>query len=243
MTKRLQWTPELVSKFWDGVAKSPGMESLSFAKLAGPSLIALMSPWVRDGARCLDFGGGSGAFVEQMIAAGFDTALYEPSAERKAHALPGLAGNPRFLGVRTPADDDQFDFIVCSEVIEHVLDQDFDSFMRALIGRIAPGGRLIITTPMNENLEQNDCYCPVCDHLFHRWQHQRSWAAAQLEGLMQRWGLTTTWIGEVSFHSPDVMREYHQARAEGRDGQWPHANGLPYIYPGGSLVYVGDKPA
>ena len=241
MPKRLEWTPELVSKFWDGVAATPGLEALSFAKLAGPSLMAFMLPWVSEGARCLDFGGGSGSLVRQMVDAGLSTALYDPSVERTAKAIPGLTGQPGFLGVSSPADSETFDFVICSEVIEHVLEQDFESFMKTLVDRVASGGRLMLTTPLHENLEQSDAYCPVCDHLFHRWQHQRSWRAVQLETLMERSGLSTVWIGEVSFHSPEVMRDFHRQRDEGLESQWPHANGIPYIEPGGWVVYIGDK--
>lgn len=33
------------------------------------------------------------------------------------------------------------------------------------------GGALIITTPNEENLEDNMVYCPVSNTIFHRWQH------------------------------------------------------------------------
>lgn len=241
MPTRLEWTPELVAKFWDGVATSPALESLSFAKLSGEAFVAFMLPWVREGSRCLDFGGGSGGLVELMTAAGIDTALYEPSAERAAAALPNLSARSGFLGVRSTDDQEQFDLVICSEVIEHVLARDFDGFMNSLVGKIAPDGRVMITTPAYENLELNDCYCPVCDHLFHRWQHQTSWTPSQLEGVMQRWGLTTVWLGEVSFQDPEPILKYHELYAEGGEAQWPHSNGFPYIAPGGQLVYIGER--
>lgn len=240
--RRLKWTAELVSAFWDGVAQSPGMESLSFAKTSGPALIEFMKPWVKDGARCLDFGGGSGEFVRQMVNSGLSAALYEPSSGRTALALPGLSGHPLFLGKVTPDDKQTFDFVICAEVIEHVLEQDFDSFMRSLIGSVSSGGRLMVTTPLDEDLAQGDCYCPTCNQLFHRWQHQRSWKMLELEALMRRWGLSTVWLGQMSFGDPGVMREYHRWRALGEEANWGRVDGYPSLGAGGNLVYIGEKP-
>ena len=54
--------------------------------------------------------------------------------------------------VAIPADDNSFDAILCSEVIEHVPDPDtvMEEFFRIL----KPGGRLILTAPLGSGIHQ-----------------------------------------------------------------------------------------
>src|SRR5215469_1843666 len=98
MPTRLEWTPQLVSRFWDGFASVPELENLSFAKLAGPTLVEFMAPWIKPGARCLDYGGGSGHLTSLMVKAGYRTAVFEPSAMRASKIAANVEDEPEFLG-------------------------------------------------------------------------------------------------------------------------------------------------
>jgi glycosyltransferase involved in cell wall biosynthesis/2-polyprenyl-3-methyl-5-hydroxy-6-metoxy-1,4-benzoquinol methylase len=242
MPTRLQWTPELVSRFWNGLAETTVLEIMGFAALAGPVLLEFMAPWIKSQDRCLDYGGGSGELVGLMIEAGYRTAMFEPSINRLSKIKARIQEKPGFLGIISSDDATTFDFVVCSEVIEHILVPDTDNFMRSLTRKIAPGGLLFLTTPFAENLSASDVYCPCCDHLFHRWQHQRSWRIKDVEGLMTQWGLKTEWKGLVGFDDSVCVRDFHLRRQCGE--QWPrcYEGKTPLIGRGDHIVYIGRKP-
>jgi len=243
MPTRLEWTPQLVSRFWNGVAQTPILDELSFAKMNGPALMEFMSPWIMSEARCLDFGGGSGHLLTLMTEAGCRTAIFEPSARRASKIKAAMKASAKFLGAIASYDTGLFDFVVCTEVIEHIPVVKTESFMHSITQRVAPGGLLFLTTPFQENLAVNEVYCPCCDHLFHRWQHQRAWHLAGLEELMKQWGLTTEWLGRVGFDDPLFVRDFHLRRQLGERWPWlDDDNKTPLIGRGDHIVYIGRKP-
>jgi 2-polyprenyl-3-methyl-5-hydroxy-6-metoxy-1,4-benzoquinol methylase len=54
-----------------------------------------------------------------------------------------------------PFDNNVFDTIVASEVLEHVVDPAL--FIQKLLEKIKPGGKLVLVTPYNENITYNLC--------------------------------------------------------------------------------------
>jgi glycosyltransferase involved in cell wall biosynthesis/SAM-dependent methyltransferase len=231
----------LVARFWNGWAKLPALDNLSFGKLAGPTLIEFMAPWIKPGNRCLDYGGGSGHLTSLMIDAGYRTAFFETSTALASLFAASMKCKPEFLGAITSNDRTAFDVVLCTEVIEHVLEQETRHFLAALLQRIAPGGLLILTTPFAEDLAQSEVYCPNCDRHFHRWQHQRSWQLGDVENLMKQQGLETEWLGRVGFDDPHYVRDFHLRRRCGE--LWPWTDGVvPVIGRGDHIVYIGHKP-
>src|SRR5262249_40574857 len=148
-----------------------------------------------------------------------------------------------YLGRVAPEDCERFDFVVCSEVIEHIPLPSTDEFMHSLMDRVTPGGMLLVTTPFAEDLATGDTYCPCCDHVFHRWQHQRSWQVSDLRNLMEQWGCATTWLGLVGFADPHPIRDFHLRRRCGEAWPWQrlHDDGgrTARIGQGDHIVYIG----
>jgi 2-polyprenyl-3-methyl-5-hydroxy-6-metoxy-1,4-benzoquinol methylase len=120
------WTPQLISRFWDGLAELPVLEKMSFARLAGPALVELLEPWLSRHTECMDFGGGSGHLVSALVGAGYRSASYEPSSTRAAVLQDLLKDEPLFLGAVDDFDRRRFDSVICTEVIEHVRPVDTD---------------------------------------------------------------------------------------------------------------------
>jgi len=54
-----------------------------------------------------------------------------------------------------PFADATFDYIIASEIIEHVADPA--AFLRCLLTVLAPGGRLVVTTPHAEKIAHSLC--------------------------------------------------------------------------------------
>lgn len=185
--ERLKWTPELVSRFWDGFSQTE-LTKFNFAKQGGPVLLQAIGHLLPLDGDILDFGAGDGELVRLLCERRFAAAAYEPSQGRIAELTRALANTAGFLGVIGRDSSRQFDLVIMSEVIEHVLDEELSSTLTRLADLTKPGGRLIVTTPNNEDLELGMCFCPASNLLFHRWQHVRSFTDETLAALLARFG-------------------------------------------------------
>lgn len=213
--KRLQWTPDLVSAFWNGVSHTRLVE-LSFGRAAAPSLVSAVWGHLRQDGTHLDLGAGDGDLVAELLAAGLRVAAFEPSRERRKVLESRFQDQTGFIGCVDHSTETQFDVVFLCEVIEHVLEEDFEAFLTNLGRLVRDGGTLIVTTPNTEDLDLSSAFCPLCGHLFHRWQHQRSMTAASLEAAMQRAGFESLVTHRIEFRSDyfkpfqNVLRGRHK---------------------------------
>lgn len=213
LVKKIHWTPQLVSKFWDGVAKTE-LDNLSFGKVAGPKFIELISGFLAPDGRHLDFGAGSGHVLQLLLDRGLNAAGFDPSTDRQALLIEKIGAHKNFLGVKGPECSDQFDVVLLMEVVEHVLDEDFDRVLEQVEKFVKPGGYLIASTPNNENLELSSVYCPVSDTFFHPWQHVRSFTPKLLSDCFKNVGFSACFVALADFSSDaDLVEESRAATA------------------------------
>jgi len=71
-----------------------------------------------------------------------------------------------------PFDDDSFDLVISSEVLEHILPDDYERSCRE-IDRVVRRW-IIVTVPYRENLDAARQCCPHCHTIFHDARHLRS---------------------------------------------------------------------
>jgi hypothetical protein len=71
-------------------------------------------------------------------------------------------------------------------VVERLYDEALAATLRNCRALLRPGGRLFITTPNDERLEDSIVYCPVSNVTFHRWQHVRSWNSTTLPAALRQ---------------------------------------------------------
>lgn len=206
LVKRIHWTPQLVNKFWDGVAQTE-LDNLSFGKVAGPQFLELISNYLVPGGSCLDFGAGSGHMLQLLMDRGLNAAGYDPSPDRQALLLAKIGQHQNFLGVKGVDSAEQFDVVLMMEVVEHVLDEDFDSVLDRVARFVKPSGYLIVSTPNNENLETASVYCPVSETFFHPWQHVRSFTPSQLSDCFKKYGFADEFVALADFSSDVEMVE------------------------------------
>jgi len=185
--ERIRWTPELVEKFWNGVANTR-LDDLSFGKVAGPEFLRLIDRFLDRDGRHLDFGAGSGDVVKLLLERGYRTAGFDPSPERQAKLAEKIGSHEHFLGIQGNESRSQYDVVLLMEVIEHILEEDFDSTMQRISSFVRPDGLLIVSTPNNEDIEQASVFCPLSQILFHPWQHVRSFTPASLCETLEKFG-------------------------------------------------------
>lgn len=197
MVKRLEWTPELVERFWSGVAQT-SLANLSFSRIAGRNLITVVRRHLRPEGRHLDFGAGDGDLVRILLDQGYATAAYEPTAARREKVRGEFSGRRGFLGVIDGESRERFDVVLAVEVIEHLLAADIDSMLKRLNAFLPRGGTLIVSVPNDENLENSMVYCPVSDTMFHCWQHQRSFSPHSLATLLRGYGFRAKVVHQIN---------------------------------------------
>ncbi len=198
----LEWTPELVQRFWNGMAKAGLDDAMAFGRMARRCIHWLIARHLVQGGRHLDYGAGSGEVAAYLISLGYPFAVLEPAIERQLKTEANLQGISGFLGDPGPAGSASFDAVTCFEVLEHVLDVDFERVCSELAGHVRPGGKLIISTPNNENLALSTVVCPVSNVSFHRWQHVRRMSAEFLTGTFARHGFRKVCVHQLDFFEP-----------------------------------------
>ena len=107
--------------------------------------------------RVLEVGCGMGYLTYAFHRAGFDALGVDVSSEAVRSAT-AVFGNHFRAGDALDADvtGDGYDVVVATELIEHLVDPA--AFVRAMLDKLRPGGRLIITTP-NRDLYPRTLAC------------------------------------------------------------------------------------
>ncbi|HTP21472.1 MAG TPA: methyltransferase domain-containing protein [Solirubrobacteraceae bacterium] len=108
---------------------------------------------LRRGDRALDIGCGVGEFTAAMADAGahaIGVDVAEAALRRAGVSHPGVEFELVPFDGPLPFDDGSFDLVWASEVIEHVADTA--RWLSEVRRVLAPGGRLLITTPSHGRL-------------------------------------------------------------------------------------------
>lgn len=151
---------------------------------------------VPTGRKILDIGFGDGYLLKVLFRKGYkingldlsikNVELTRDIFQKKNINVELKAGNVNQM----PYNDDCFDVIVASELLEHLTDDDLRRGLQEICRCLKSGGLFIGTVPANENLKANECFCPKCGHIFHRWGHKQSLSrrilSDQFEGLYQK---------------------------------------------------------
>lgn len=107
----------------------------------------------------LDVGCGKAWVAEMFCPSGFEVISMDISLRNTSKALKKHPFENHFAVVADvfslPFINNTFDYIIASEIIEHV--QDPASFIEKLFNVLKPGGNLIITTPYKEKIQYSLC--------------------------------------------------------------------------------------
>jgi 2-polyprenyl-3-methyl-5-hydroxy-6-metoxy-1,4-benzoquinol methylase len=184
------WDERLLQRFWRFYANQPETY-FSFAR--GADVVRRARGYLSQGDLILDYGCGPGFLLHELLKAGFSAGGTDISVDVIGRNGPAVGSQKNLLGLF--AIDDlllggrTFDAIFLVEVVEHLYDEALAATLRNCRTLLRPGGRLFVTTPNDERLEDSIVYCPVSNVTFHRWQHVRSWNSMTLPAALREHGL------------------------------------------------------
>lgn len=154
-------------------------------------------------AKRLNFIAGQIKFKEECVlnigvGNGFLEALLQKNG-KKVFALDPSTGAieslKKYLGLgdaaarvgysqKMPFADSSFDVVILSEVIEHLDSEILSMTLKEVRRVLRPSGRLIGTVPADDHLKENECVCPKCAHVFHRWGHVQEFNEKSLHNIL-----------------------------------------------------------
>jgi 2-polyprenyl-3-methyl-5-hydroxy-6-metoxy-1,4-benzoquinol methylase len=136
-----------------------------------------------EGASVLDIGCGKGRLCFALSAHGlsvtgtdFDTAAIASAGERAAALESG--NKPDFISLAADQINGNFDFIILSDVAEHLSPTELEALFRECIRLLKPGGCIVLHTPNGRLHFRSSKRCRIFD-LFHLWKHLRKLNAGE----------------------------------------------------------------
>ncbi len=134
----------------------------------------------------LNIGIGDGWLEKKCHQAHWHTYTLDPSqsAIAKIEEL-GIKGETGYIE-KNPYPDNFFDIVFCSEVLEHLSDEQRNLGLLEIKRVLKDTGLLIGTVPDRENLLADQVVCPCCGKVFHRWGHLQSFELNKLSQILER---------------------------------------------------------
>lgn len=134
----------------------------------------------------LNIGIGDGWLEKRCQQAEWDTYTLDPSQSAIAKIMElGIEGKTGYIE-KNPYPDNFFDIVFCSEIIEHLSDEQINLGLLETKRVLKDEGLLIGTVPYNENLLISQVVCPCCGQVFHRWGHLQSFDLSKLSQILDR---------------------------------------------------------
>lgn len=232
----LNWKPEHIERFWNWLGKNPAFVEKYFSKRYGDSIVSTIIRYVDVSGVIADIGAGPGYIVEKMLRKGSKMIAVDTSSESLLVLENRLQGIPNFIGVKKssidqiPLETGSVDGAILIEVIEHIANEGLQSMLTEVYRIIKPGGWVVITTPNEEVLAENETMCPNCGCIYHAIQHVQSWSPSLLSNFMSVVGFQAVYCRPTLFSQfPIFFTPFHRLAYKLLIGKLPH------------LLYVGKK--
>lgn len=134
----------------------------------------------------LNIGFGNGQIEKRCLQQGWNIYSLDPSQEAiRSLEKINIKGKVGYVE-KNPYADDFFNIVFCSEVIEHLSDEQLKLGVLEIERVLKKGGVLIGTVPYKENLLDNQVVCPKCGDIFHKWGHQQSFDIESLRKIFPK---------------------------------------------------------
>lgn len=139
--------------------------------------------------RILDLGCGNGVVTNVMAADYRIVGLDWSRTALESVQAPSVRSSSALLPFRPRC----FDLLLCCELLEHLIEIDFQETVREILGLEIP--HLLITVPNEENLHRNEVKCVRCGHVFNASHHHRNFSAHSLASHFPSYEVVTTRVG------------------------------------------------
>lgn len=189
--KQIYWTADLIARFWNYWAARSDLHHLYFSHQFGRGIVRLAQLAGVLNGEVLDYGCGPGLLTRSLLETQIRVAATDLSQGAIDYANRAFAGHTgwqgAFLSGQTDIaiSDSSYDVVFCVEAIEHLDDRNLKSVLSRIHRLLRHGGKVVFTTPMNEELDENIVFCARCGSEFHRWQHLRSFSPETLRGTLE----------------------------------------------------------
>jgi len=151
-----------------------------------------------DSPEVLNIGIGDGYFEHQALARGWSIQSLDPDADAVARlALAGINAQAGLIE-QLPHKSESLDFVVASEVLEHLSDDQRMQGLAEIARVLRTGGWFLGTVPYREILADQQTVCPCCGAVFHRWGHQKSFDFAIIGDELAPW-FDVVMLGRTAF--------------------------------------------
>jgi 2-polyprenyl-3-methyl-5-hydroxy-6-metoxy-1,4-benzoquinol methylase len=203
MVQTLEWNDAQVKSFWDFYSQYP---ELYFTYQYGDKIVETIWPHMHENSMVLDYGCGTGFLMKYLLKKPVKVYGTDSSEDSLKSVILNFGNEENFKGafnVDQISSDKKFegffDAVCLIEVVEHLTDEHMRIVLTNIKKLLKKGGRVIITTPNEEDLSASLVYCPVSQKIFHRWQHMRSWSGDTLSKYLQRYGFSALKVFTCDF--------------------------------------------
>jgi SAM-dependent methyltransferase len=161
-------------KVWD-YFQTEGLEKFS---LSVPRLNFLLRQAIRIAGgrsiKVLNIGVGDAWLEKKCIERGWDVHSLDP-IPAAINSVESAGGKGEVGHIEAiPFKDELFDIVFCSEIIEHLSQEQIQQGLNEVARTLKKNGVLLGTVPFDENLFEGRVVCPDCGSVFHRIGHQQS---------------------------------------------------------------------
>lgn len=240
-----KWTDSEVQNFWDFQARHKPFENQWFTKMVGAGIANYVAKHVPIRGQVLDYGSGKGHLIEQLLTrTGTKVSAFDFSENCVTTVREKFQRHPRFIEAKcfnsenhssnlTGFPTNYFDLVFLVETIEHLTNLHCSASLNEINRILKPGGKIVVTTPNDEDLDLNMTACPECGCVFHKMQHVQRFSSRSLALRMEQAGFQRVVCEALDFNSYQLYTWKTWAKKLAckvdRARKQPH------------LVYIGNK--
>lgn len=171
-------------RIWENYQNNPELTEIGCRDGGRIEAVARLIP---DRSRVLNIGVGRGTLENILTSRNIEVYCLDPSKtsiERLRMSL-GLGDRAQVgYSQNIPFSDCFFDYVVMTEVLEHLSEDVFRKSCVEVSRVLKSDGTFLGTVPADEDLKISMVVCPACGKTFHRWGHVQSFSLSSLKLLL-----------------------------------------------------------